>query len=130
VTQEDAEVEAATDLITRMERNKKKVVVEALKIAKEIDVPAEVLLKKSTGGDAQKVVELAGGVQDLVVAGDLLNIDEGAQRSSEADASEAARGNTYSHNISDNVIEIESTSTLTSTSTSSDIDDIPLNRVY
>jgi len=40
---------------------------------------------------------------------------------------EATRGNTYSHNISDNVVEIESTST----SNSSDpIDDIPMSRVY
>lgn len=92
-------------------------------------MPDEVLMKKSTTEAAQKVVELVGGIQDLVVAGDLLNIVEGAQREdvpySEANALEATRDNTYSHNISDNVIEIESTST----STSSKIDDIPSNRV-
>jgi len=50
---------------------------------------------------------------------------------SEVDASEATRGNTNSQNISDNVVEIETTSTSTSTSTSSDnIDNIPLSRVY
>lgn len=96
-------------------------------------MPAEVLMKKSTAEGSHKVVELARGIQDLVVAGDLHNIAEGAQRenvpnseagTSEADASEATRDNIYSHNISDNVIEIESTST----SNSSDIDDIPLNR--
>lgn len=52
---------------------------------------------------------------------------------SEVDASEATRGNTDSHNIS-NVIEIESSSTSTShstsVSTSSDIDNVPLNKIY
>lgn len=46
---------------------------------------------------------------------------------SEADASEATRGNTDSHNISDNIIEIESTSTSNSSET---INNIPLSRVY
>jgi len=75
-----------------------------------------------------------------VVAGDLLNAVEEVQRenvpcsgsgTSEADASEATRGNTDSHNISNNLIEIESSPTSVSTATSSDnIDDIPLSRVY
>ena len=51
----------------------------------------------------------------------------------EADASEATRGNTDSLNTA-NVIEIESGSTSashsTSISTSSDIDNIPLNKIY
>ena len=67
----------------------------------------------------------------------MLNVAEEVQRKevacSEADASEASRGNTDSHNIS-NIIEIESSSTSashsTSVSTSSDIDNIPLSRVY
>jgi len=71
------------------------------------------------------------------VAGDLLDAAEEVQRKEatclEADASEATRGNTDSHNIS-NIIEIEysstSTSHSTSVSTSSDIDNIPLGRVY
>jgi len=136
VIQEDAEVEAATDLVTRMEINKKRAVAEALEIAKEIDVSAEVLMKESTIEDAQKVVELAEGIQELVVVGDLLDIAEGAQRenvacseagTSRADASEATRGNISSHNICDNVVEIKSTSTSTSSYT---IDDIPLSKVY
>ena len=98
-------------------------------------MPAKVLLKKSTGEAAQKVVELTEGIQDLVVVGDLLNIAEESQREDvacsgvgtlEADASEATRGNTYSHNTSDSIVEIESTST----STSSNIDNIHLNKVY
>jgi thiamine monophosphate synthase len=35
------------------------------------------LLKESTTEDAQKVVELAGGIQELVVVDDLLKIAEG-----------------------------------------------------
>jgi len=106
-------------------------------------VPAEALLKESTAEDAQKVVELAGNLQELVVAGELLNDIEEVQKedvacsdvsTSEADASRATRGNTDSHNISENVIEVESSSISTSNtnyvSTSSDVDDIPLNRVY
>jgi len=75
-----------------------------------------------------------------MVVGDLLNAAEEVQRenvpcsgsgTSEADASEAIRGDTDSHNISNNLIEIESSPTSISTSTSSDnIDDVPLSRVY
>ena len=69
------------------------------------------------------MIELTENLQQLLRAGDLLD----------ADASEATRGNTDSHNIS-NIIEIESSSTpashSTSVSTSSDIDNILLNRVY
>ena len=98
----------------------------------------EVLLNEPTTEDAQKVVELAGNLQALVVADELLNAAEEVQReddtcsetgTSKANASEATRGNSYTHNISDNVVEIESTST--STSNSSDtIDDIPLSKDY
>ena len=70
-------------------------------------------------------------------AGDLLDAAEEVQRKeatcSEADASEATRGNTNSHNIS-NIIEIKYSSTSashsTSVLTSSNIDNIPLSRVY
>ena len=96
------------------------------------------MLKESTVEAAQKVVELTANLQELVVADELLGVTEESQRenvagTSEVAASEAARGNTDSHNTSDNVIEIESSSTSipTSTSTSSDnIDDVPLNRIY
>jgi len=57
VLQEDAEIKASTDLVTRMERNKKVVadaslLNKALVIASEIDVPAESLLRESTCADA------------------------------------------------------------------------------
>ena len=96
------------------------------------------MLKQSSGEHAQKVVELTRSLQELVVASELLSATEEAQREeatcSEAASSEATRGNPDSHNTSNLVIEIESSSTSashsTSISTSSDIDNIPLNRVY
>jgi len=131
--EEDNQVEAATDLVTR-EVKRKKVVVEvslqrAHDIVEQINNPAEVLLKGSSGEQAQKVVELAENIQRLVVASDLMDAAEKTQMEdatcSEAAALEATRGNSNSHNIS-NVIEVESSST----STSSNIDNIPLNKVY
>jgi hypothetical protein len=95
------------------------------------------LLKESTIEAVQKVIELTGSLQELVVADELLNAAEEVQREeatcSEAAASGMTKGNTESHNTSNNVIEIESSSTSISASTSTsldNIDDIPLNRVY
>jgi len=52
VMEEEEEVEAATELVTREVKRKKTVDVttlqKALEIAKEIEVPVEVLLKEST----------------------------------------------------------------------------------
>jgi len=141
VTEEDVEIEAASDLVTREVKMKKAddvaALQKALEIAKVIEVPAEALLKESTVEAAHKVIELTHDLQQLLMASDLLNAAEETQKEdvtcSESAASEATRGNSDSHNIS-NVIELESSSTLashsTSISTSSDIDIIPLNRVY
>ena len=135
------EEDDATDLVTREVRRKKAADIVALQqtleIAKEIEVPAEVLLKESTVADAHKVVKLVANLQELVVAGELLNDTKEVQKedvacsdvgTSEADASRAIRGNTDSHNLFNNVIDVESssisTSNTNSVSTSSDIDDI------
>jgi len=84
VIEEDAQIKAATDLVTREVTNKKAANVaalqQALAIASEIEVPVEALLKKSTAEDAQKVVELAGNLQELVVAEELLKAAEEVQR--------------------------------------------------
>jgi len=114
----------------------------AHEIAKGIEVPTEVHMKESTIEASQLGIELIENLQRLVVSGELVDTTEGVQKEagcSEANASEAEKGNTDSLNIA-NIIEIESSTTLdshststshtTSTSTSSDIDDIPLNRVY
>ena len=91
-------------------------------------------MKESSVEQAQNVVELAENLQQLVMASDLLSAAEVTQKEDvtclEVVASEATRGNSDSHNV----IEIESSSTSAShstfVSTSSDIDNIPLNRVY
>ena len=141
VREEDEEIEEASDRITREVKRKKTADVvalqKALEITKDIEVPAEALLKESTVETAHKMIELTEDLQQLVVTSDLLNVVEETQKEdatcSEAAALEAAKGNTDSHNIP-NVIEVESSSTSaphsTSASTSSDIDNIPLNRVY
>ena len=82
-----------------------------LEIEKEIEVPANVLLKESTVEAAHKVIELLGNLQQLVVTDVGLN-DAGESKKekatcSEAAASEAPRGNSNSHNIS-NIIDIGS----------------------
>jgi len=123
VMEEDEQVEAVTELVTREVKWKKAPDVvglqKALEIAMDIEVPAEALLKESTVEAAHKVIELSENLQQLVVAGDILNdVGESQKKNatcSEATASEATRGNTDSHNIS-NVIEIESSSTSASLS--------------
>jgi len=118
VMEEDDQVEVATDLVTREVRRKRAAdeatLQKASEIAQEIDIPTEHLVKQSTVEATHKVIELTENLQQLVVSGDLLDAAEEVQRKeaacSEADASEATRGNTDSHNIS-NVIEIKSSST-------------------
>ena len=151
MTEEDEEIEAATDLFIREVKRKKAVdaaaLQKALEIAKDIEVHVEALLKESTVEAAYKVIGLTENLQQLVVVSDLLNAAEETRKEdatcSEAASSKAAKGNTDSHNIS-NVIEVESSSTSaslstsvstsashsTSVSTSLDIDNILLNRVY
>jgi len=118
VLQEDAKIEVGSDLVTRMERNKKaaadaSLLNKAIAIASEIDVPAESLLKESTVEDAQKVVEVAEDLQDLVTeeSSELLKeVQREEVGTSEADASEATRGNTSSHNISNDITELDTSS--------------------
>ena len=82
----------------------------ALVIASEIDVPAESLMKESTAEDAQKVVELAEEIQNQVTeeTGEMLkDVQREEAGTSEADALEATRGNSYSHIISDNITDLD-----------------------
>jgi len=139
VIEKEDQIEAATRLVTREIRRKRAVeeaaLQKALEIAREIEVLADVLLNESTIEASQLGIELTENLQQLVMVGDMMDV-EGVQKEaacSEVDASEAKRGNIDSLNTA-NVIEIESSSTLafhsTSVLTSSDIDNIPLNRVY
>jgi len=106
--QEEEEIEDATELVSRELKKKKDVNAAALEkpleIAKEIEVPVEVLLKESFVEAAHKVIELLENLQQLVVVGVNLDGVEESQKEngtcSEAAASDALRGNTNSPNIS------------------------------
>lgn len=64
VLQEEAEVEAATNLVTREIRNKK--VVEASLLERVVNLSNEAnLVRENVGEDAKKVIELAEDVQEL-----------------------------------------------------------------
>jgi hypothetical protein len=103
-------------------------------------VPAEQLLKDLNVEAAQTGIEFTKNLQQLVVAGELLEATEKVQEEratgSEVDALGANQGNTVSPHTS-KVIEIDSSTTLDShstsvsnSSTSSDMDDVPLNKIY
>ena len=100
--EEEDEIETTTGLVTREVKRKRAAdeaaLQKALEIARGIEVPTEVLLKESSVEAAHKVIELTENLQKMVRAGDLLDAAEEAQRKeaacSEADASEATRGNT------------------------------------
>jgi len=67
MTEEEEELEATSDLVTREVKRKKADDVAALQkvleIAKNIEVPAEVLLKGSSGEQAQKGVKLLESIK-------------------------------------------------------------------
>jgi len=141
VMEEEEEPEAVTELVPREIGRKKAIdaaaLQKALEIAKEIEVPAEVLLKESIVEAAHKVIKLSENLQQLVLTVNGLNDAGKSQKEkttcSEVVASEAPRGNTNSPDIS-NIINIGSSTTSASlstfVSTSSDMDDIPMDRVY
>jgi len=128
VAEEEDRIVAATDLVTR-EVKRKKVEEEATLqkanvLAQEIGVSTDHLVKETTVEAAQLGIELTENLQQLVVSGELVDTTEGVQKEvgcSEANASEAAKGNTDSLNTA-NIIEVGSSNTsvslLTSTTTS------------
>ena len=150
--EEDAKVEAATTLVTRIERRKKaatestiellskeqeaSLVEQALAVASHLEIPTASLVKEIAVEDAKKVVEFAKVVQGLSSGktGDIMKETMKIKREkvgcsevgiSDAATSEAAKikGNSPSYIISDNVIDLDSSSP------STNIDDIPLNKV-
>jgi len=132
--------------VTREVRRRKgadAAVKKALQLAKEIEIPAEVLEMESTVNAAQLGLELTENLQQMAVANDLVEATEVVQEEvgcSESVASEAPKGNTDSLQTTAEIVNIESStssytrsnpaSLSTSSSTSADMDDIPLNRVY
>jgi len=139
--QEEAAISLVIREVLRRRVEEEAAVKKALEIAAQISVPSEVLLKKTFVEAAQAGIELIKNLQQLVVSGELLKESDVVQKEidvgSEAAASEAIKGNSdFPHSA--NVIEIESgtescetpTSSSTNTSDSSDLDDIPLTKLY
>jgi len=115
----------------------------ALQLAKEIEIPAEVLAKEYIVEAAQLGLELTENLQQMAVGDVMVEATEVVQEQAGCSealvASEAPEGNSNSHTATEIVTIESSTSSETrsspaslssSSSTSSDIDDIPLNRVY
>jgi len=115
----------------------------ALQPAKEIKIPAEVLARESTVEAAQLGLELTENLQQMAVADDMVEATEVVQEEagcSEVVALEAPQGNIDSLHTTAEIVNIESStssdtrsspaSLSSSSPTSSDMDDIPLNRVY
>jgi len=126
-------------------------VEKALQLPKEIKIPAEVLTRESTIEAAQLGLELTENLQQMAMVGDMVEVESDAMimeatevtqkeaGCSEAPvASEAPKGNSDSFHTTAEIVNIESStspdtrsnSTSSSSSTSSDMDDIPLNKVY
>ena len=139
-SEEEEEVEKATEIVSREVRRKKEAdaaaLEKALQLVKEIEVPVEVLIKESTVEAAQLGIELTENLQQMVVADELVKATEEVEEEggcSEVDASEANKGNTDSLHTA-KIVNIESSTTFesrstlaslsTSSSTSPDIDDI------
>jgi len=76
IASEEDEVEEATEIVSREVRRKKEADVATLEkthqLAKEIEVPAEVLIKESLVEAAQLGIELIEKLQQMVVADELL----------------------------------------------------------
>jgi len=127
VLEEESEIEATTELVTREVRNKKAVDVVALQqvlqIASEIEVPTSNLVRENVSEDAQKVIELAEDIQEFVTeeAGELLKITaehQGEEGTSEDAASKVTQGNNPSHNTSNNITDLDTSSPSSSLETS------------
>jgi len=101
--EEDEEVEAATELVTREVKMRKVVdataLQKALEMARDIEALVEALLKEPIVEATHKVIEQSENLQQLVVAGDVLNDAEESKKENatcpEVDASEATRGNHF-----------------------------------
>jgi len=144
VEDDEEQIDASTTLVAREIRSKKAADAAALEkvleLAKEVEDPALSIAREDVGVIAQEVIKSVKEVQDWVSteaksllisagaleeetsgAGELVKVTEDVQREeaaiSEADASEATRGNTDSLHTA-NIIEIESSSASPSHSTS------------
>jgi len=132
ILQEEEDMEAS-GLVTRELRNKKAANVAALqkamKIAREIEIPASSILREDADVSAQKVVEAAEQVQEMASAddGNLLKMLAEIQRieasGTEEQASDAStedhQGKDSIHNAFENIADSKLSQLSSSTHTSS-----------
>jgi len=119
------------------EEDEDAVVRKALKLAREIEILAEVLARESTVEASQLGLEITENLRKMAMDVDLMEATEVVHE--EVRCSEAPEGNSNSHTPAE-IITVESSlspesrsssaSISSSSSTSSDIDDVPLNEVY
>jgi len=148
--EEEDQIAEATKLVTRKVRRKKvndDAVQKALELAKQIEIPAEVLTKESSAAVAQEVIKAAEVVQELAATeakGLALVTSEEAQEGNTAaseapDSSKAPEGISETLHTDVEIVELGSSSSSdirsnsplsSSSTTSSDPDDIPLSKVY
>jgi len=118
-------------------------VQKAIQLAKEIEIPAEVLAKESIVEAAQLGLELTENLKQMAVADVMVEATEVAHEEAGCSkalvASEALEGNSNSHTPAE-IITVESSSSSesrsssasqsSSSSKSSSTNDVPLNIVY
>jgi len=144
--EEEDQIAEATKLVTREVRRKEvndDAVQKALELAKQIEIPTEVLTKELSTAAAQEVIKAAEVVQELAAtkAEGLALVtseedQEGNTAASEApDRSKAPEGIYETLHTDVEIVELgpSSSSNIRSnspSSSSSDLDDIPLSKVY
>jgi len=100
-----------------------------MQIAKETEIPASTIMREDAGVSAQKVIEAAEEVQEMVSveAGNLLKMSAedqrvealGTKEQASGAATEDPKGKDHIHNASDNIADLELSSLSSSTHTSS-----------
>jgi len=105
------------------EEDEDDVVQKALQLAREIEIPAEVLARESTVEDAQLRLEITENLQQMAVVVELMEATEVVQE--EARCSEIITVESSSSPES----RSSSATLSSSSSTTSDTDDVPLNKV-
>jgi len=148
--EDEEQVTEATQLVLREVWRKKvndDVVQKALELAKQIEIPVEVLIKDSSAAAAKEVIKAAEVVQELAATeaeGLALVTSEQAQEGNTAaseapDSPEAPEGIYETLHTVVEIVQLGSSSSSdigssspssSSSTTSSDLDDIPLSKFY
>jgi hypothetical protein len=147
VAEDEEEIEAATELVTReVKKNKKEdaaTLARIRELAKGIEVPASSIAREDDGVIAQQLVQATEEVQEMTTseAGNMLMVVKAGEEvhedntgGSDSAAPEADTGNPdSSHTLDVIVVESDSTRSASSQSTSSsslNLEDIPLSQIF